>query len=61
MKPSIPKLKPTVYIEAVPELIAERRRLAESLAARALEVLRRHRVAAALALATLGAGLVAIA
>ncbi len=61
MKPSIPKLKPTVYIEAVPELIAERRRLAETLAARARELLQQHRVAAGLVLATLGAGLVAIA
>ena len=61
MKPSISKLKPTVYIEAVPELIAERRRLAESLAARARELRRQHRVAAGLALATLGAGLVGIA
>ncbi|MGH7675614.1 MAG: hypothetical protein ACREMV_10120 [Gemmatimonadales bacterium] len=59
MTPSIPKLKPTVYIETVPELMDERGRPVEELAKRARE--RPHRVAAGLLLTTIAVGLRAIA
>ncbi|MGH7675931.1 MAG: hypothetical protein ACREMV_11735 [Gemmatimonadales bacterium] len=61
MTPNIHKLKPTVYIEAVPELMDERGRAVEELAKRARELPRSHRVAAGLVLTTIAVGLRAIA
>lgn len=59
MTPTIMKLQPTIYVEAIPELVAERARLDEECAERSRET--RRRIAAGVAFTTVAAGLLALA